>query len=215
MQRNNYSWLLAAAVLLTACSLPKNAFKDRWLKQKAPDNFVVKMETTKGVILMESKRSYSPAAVDRFYQLVKHGYFTNIPVYRVVPDFVAQFGSLDTAANKPWQAQEIADEPVVLSNVKGTVSFARAGKNTRGTQLYINLKDNVRLDTSGTGQGVPGFPGIATVTQGMDAALALYAYGDSPRQSLRPGMNQDSLFNTKFPLLDYIQKASLVKKGRK
>ncbi len=112
----------------------------------APKTFKAKFETTKGDFTVEIERAMSPAAADRFYQLVRSGYFDNIAVYRVVPDFVAQFGATDSLRMKKWTTIKVPDEPVLMGNHRGTVSFARAGKETRGTDVFINLKDNNRLD---------------------------------------------------------------------
>lgn len=201
---------LLALILFSACS-PKT-FKSKWAKQEAPARFTARFETTDGVFDIEARREWSPKGVDRLYQLIKHDYFTGIPVYRVIPDFVAQFGGFDSAINKNWEKMVLPDEPVKQSNLKGTLSFARAGKQTRSTQLYINLADNVRLDTSGTSSvGVPGFPVIARVTSGMDVVLKFFSYRDEPRKNLKRGTNAIVMFKEKYPQMDYILKAYFLK----
>jgi cyclophilin family peptidyl-prolyl cis-trans isomerase len=208
-----FSIFLLLLTFFAACS-PKS-FKSKWTKEESPAQFAARFETTDGIFEIEANREWSPKGVDRLYQLIKHGYFTNIPVYRVVPNFVAQFGGFDTLANKNWEKTKLPDEPVVKSNLKGTLSFARGGKQTRNNQLFINLADNVRLDTSGTStSGVIGFPVLANITSGMDVVLKLHAYRDEPRQNLKRGTDALLMFKEKYPEMDYIQKAYLLKKKK-
>ncbi len=202
--------ILLLFTAFSACS-PKS-FRSKWTKEKAPASFTARFETTEGNFEIEAFREWSPEGADRLFQLIRHGYFSNIPVYRVVPNFVAQFGSLDTLVTNNWTQTKLPDEPVLKSNMKGTVAFARAGKQTRNHQLFINLVDNKRLDTSGTASvGVNGFPVIAHVTTGMEVVAKLYSYNDEPRRMLTRGVNRDSLFRVKFPEMDYIKKAYLLK----
>jgi peptidyl-prolyl cis-trans isomerase A (cyclophilin A) len=200
-------------ILLAACS--PRSFKTKWLKEEAPAKFSARFETTDGIFEIEARREWSPMGVDRLYQLIKRGYFTNTPVYRVIPNFVAQFGGFDTLANKNWEKTKLPDEPVVKSNLKGTLSFARSGKQTRSNQLYINLADNVRLDTSGAATtGVNGFPVIASVTSGMEVVQQFFSYRDEPRQNLKRGADALLFFKEKYPEMDYIKKAYLLKKKK-
>ncbi len=204
---------LLVITFFAACS-PKS-FKTKWTKEKAPEKFVARFETTDGDFEIEAHREWSPKGVDRLYQLIKHGYFANTPVYRVVPNFVAQFGGFDTVANKNWEQTKLPDEPVVQSNVKGTLAFARAGRQSRNNQLFVNLADNVRLDTSGTSTaGVNGFPVIARVTMGMEVVAKFFSYNDEPRRNLKRGTDALVMFKEKYPQMDYIKKAYLLK-GKK
>jgi cyclophilin family peptidyl-prolyl cis-trans isomerase len=198
--------------LLASCSTTK--FKTGWTKQKAPAQFTARFETTDGNFTIEAHREWSPAGVDRLYQLIKHGYFTDVPIYRVVPGFVAQFGLLDSVKTAPWNKVELPDEPVITGNTSGTLAFARAGKNTRGTQFYINLADNAKLDTSGQTRGIPGFPVLAKVTSGMDVVLKFFPYEDAPRRNLPKRKDAILFFKEKYAEMDYIKKAVLVKKGK-
>jgi peptidyl-prolyl cis-trans isomerase A (cyclophilin A) len=208
------SVFLPVLIFFAGCS-PKT-FKSKWAKESAPPQFAARFETTDGIFEIEAHREWSPKGVDRLYQLIKHGYFTNIPVYRVVPNFVAQFGGFDTVANKNWEQTKLPDEPVVKSNLKGTLSFARAGRQTRSNQLFINLADNIRLDTSGTSTaGVIGFPVIASVTSGMEVVAKFFSYNDEPRRNMKRGTDPLIMFKEKYPQMDYIQKAYLLKKKRK
>ncbi len=202
--------------LLIGCKTSEAPFKNRWTKQKAPAVFKARFETTKGIFEIEANRQWSPKGVDRFYQLIKNGYYSNIPVYRVVPNFVAQFGSLDTALNLPWEKIKLEDEPVVESNELGTIAFARGGKHTRGTQIFINIKNNTqRLDTLGTAIGVPGFPVIAKITTGLDVATAFFSYNDAPRRNMRNEKDIYAYLLKDYPKMDYIKKAFILKNYQK
>ena len=120
------------------------------LNEKAPDQFQVDVKTTKGVIRLELTRAWAPKGVDRFYNLVKAGYFTDIALFRMVKGFVVQFGIHGSPlVSSVWREANIADDPVVETNARGTIVFATAGADTRTTQLFINLADNTRLDGMG------------------------------------------------------------------
>ncbi len=183
------------------------------LKLKAPDTFRAKFETTQGIFEVTAERKLSPLAVDRFYQLIESGYFTNIPVYRVMNNFVAQFGTVDGYLDSAWSKFIVLDEPVKRSNDSGSIAFARAGKNTRGTQLFINLKNNPRLDTVSYGETL-GFPPFAYISSGMNVVYKFYnGYADEPRLKLDTVTGDAGDFIRKnYPKLDYIIKAYLIKK---
>lgn len=180
--------------------------------QKAPETFKAKFITTKGEIEITAQREFSPLAVDRFYQLIISGYFTNLPFYRGVPNFVIQFGTLDTILDNKWSEHIILDEPVKKSNDVGTIAFARAGKNTRGTQLFINLKNNARLDTVSYGETL-GFPAFGWVSKGMEVVNKICVdYNDEPRKKLDSTVKDvNSFLKTNFPNLDYIKSAYVIK----
>ena len=203
---------LIGAVILTSCSPTK--FKTGWTKQKAPAQFAAHFTTTEGYFTIEAHREWSPSGVDRLYQLIKRGYFTDVPIYRVVPGFVAQFGLFDSAKITTWNNVKLPDEPVITGNTTGTLAFARAGKNTRSTQFYINLANNAKLDTSGQKNGIPGFPVLAKVTSGLDVILKFFAYEDAPRRNLPKGKDAILFFKEKYAEMDYIKKAVVVKKGK-
>ena len=196
-------------VLFSACSKP--TFKSKWLKEQAPANFTARFETTKGVFDVEITREWSPLAADRFYQTIKHRYYNNTVFYRVVPNFVAQWGNNDTSAIKLWEPYKIADEPVVQSNLKGFMSYARSGKETRGSTLFINLKDNQRLDTV-IANGVKGYPPFGKVIRGMDVVDSLYSgYAGSTMSKLDTLQKYPALFFKQFPKLDKVIKAHIVR----
>lgn len=174
------------------------------LKAKAPAVFKVRFVTTKGPFVIEVHRDWSPLGADRFYNLVKNGFFNNGHFFRVVPDFVIQFGlSPSPAVNKVWQDASIQDDPVTQSNHKGSVTFASRGPNTRTTQLFINLGENARLDGMG-------FSPFGTVIEGMDVVEKLYAgYGQTPDQGRIQAEGKPYL-DKEFPLLDSVKLARVV-----
>jgi len=205
------SFFILFPLLFSACSsrLIKPDYKE--LRSKAPDSFKVMFVTTKGNFLLKIKREYSPLGVDRFYYLIKNGYYDGNRFFRVVPNFVVQWGiNGNPEINKVWNDFGIPDEPVKLSNKRGTIAFARGGKNTRSNQVYINLKDNLRLDTTNY-LGVKGFPAFGKVIEGMNTIDSIYSgYRQKPDQdSIQAKGN--SYLNRKFPKLDYIIKAVILR----
>jgi peptidyl-prolyl cis-trans isomerase A (cyclophilin A) len=204
-------FLLFSIVLLSACGSQK--FKEKWLDTEAPNTFKARFETTKGNFDIVARRLWSPNGVDRLYQLITNNYYQDIAIYRVVPEFVAQFGiHNDTLINNRWRDNGVADEPVLAKNDAMSISFARGGVNTRSNQIFINLKDNHRLDKLAY-SGVTGFPVVAKVIDGQENVLKFYdGYGD------KLGRNQDSIakfgntfLREKYPKVDYIIKAYIIK----
>ncbi len=185
-------------------------FKPEWTTEPSPETFAATFETTKGTFEIEVERNLSPKAADRLYQLVKHGYYDNAIFYRVVPGFVAQFGNTDTLVMNQWRKVKIPDEPVIQGNVRGTVSFARSGKETRDLELFINLNDNPVLDTLDF-EGVKGFPTFGKVTKGMETVEKLYSgYGETTMSNENLYLNPSGFLQT-YPKLDKIIKAYLTK----
>ncbi|AWH86680.1 peptidylprolyl isomerase [Flavobacterium album] len=197
-------------ITLILLSLVFFAFTDfDSVTERSPETYTAKFETTKGDFIIEVNRKWSPNAADRLYELIKDGYYDNTLFYRVVPDFVVQFGSTDTLKMKKWSTG-VPDEEVLLGNKKGTISFARLGKDSRSADLFINLKDNTRLDTI-TFEGVKGFPAFGNVTKGMDVVEQLYSgYGDNTLEDENLYGDRE-LFKKAFPKLDGIKRAYLVK----
>ena len=203
--------LFILVIVFASCSKP--GFKPEWLNERAPENFTAKFETTKGDFEVEVQRKYSPKAVDRFYQLIKHDYYNDGMFYRVVPDFVAQFGNTDTLAMKNWRTQKVPDEPVVLQNTKGTISFAREGKDSRDLELFINLVDNPKLDTINF-ENVRGFPAFGRVIKGMNVVESLYSgYGETTMENYEGMYTNRPEFYKTFPKLDLIKKAYVIENG--
>ena len=199
-------------IILSSCASKK--FKEKWLEKEAPVTFKARFETTEGNFDIEAVREWSPNGVDRLYQLIKNEYYVDVSIFRVVPKFVAQFGiHNDTLINKAWQKRGIEDEPVIEKNDYMTISFARGGVNTRSNQIFINLKENYRLDKLAY-SGVTGFPVVAKVIDGQENVLKFYdGYGD------KLGRKQDSVTNfgnkflrEKYPKVDYIIKAYILEK---
>ena len=164
----------------------------------------MKFTLAKGDIVLELTRAMAPLGADRFYNLVKYGFFNGAAFFRVVPGFVVQFGLGPTpAVNAAWETAKITDDPVQGSNVRGTICFATAGPNTRTTQLFINLGDNVRLDGMG-------FAPFGKVIEGMDVVDKIYSgYGERPDQG-RITKEGAAYLKPTFPELDLITKAIIV-----
>ena len=174
------------------------------LKAKAPAVFEAKFSTTAGDFVVEVHRDWAPRGADRFYNLVRYGYFTNAAFFRVVPGFVVQFGlSANRAVNKVWDDAKIQDDPVVQSNKRGYLVFATAGPNTRTTQLFINYADNSRLDAMG-------FAPFGTVVEGMDVVDKIFpGYRERPQQDLITNRG-DAYLKANFPMIDKIKLAQIL-----
>lgn len=201
----------AFILVVLAISCGTKVFQTKWTEETAPEKFVARFETSKGDFDMKIERRLSPKAADRFYQLLKHDYFKNILFYRVNPGFVAQFGTSDSIASKNWNSIKIPDEEVLQGNTKGTLSFARGGVETRGTQLFINLDDNSRLDTLDY-NGVKGFPAFGSVTEGMTVLDSLNSgYGDTTMGDYEMMFENKKEFLKKYPKLDSIYTAYILK----
>ena len=181
------------------------------LTEKAPDTFKAQFTTSKGKFTIEVTRSLSPNGTDRFYNLVRSGFFTDVEFFRVVPGFMCQFGIHgDPAVSAKWRDANIADDPVKGSNTRGTITFATAGPNTRTTQLFINFGNNVNLDGMG-------FSPFGKVTEGMDVVDKIYGeYGDGPQSGGhgpdqgRIQMDGNAYLKKDFPNMDFIKSASIV-----
>lgn len=212
------------AVVATACG-PFNRTAARARAQRdsvfmpldfsAPDSFIVAFETTKGRFDVKAHRRWAPIGTERFYELVHRRFYDSVYFHRVVKGFVAQFGmSGDSAVSSAWSRRRLPDDSVREGNKRGRLAFARGGPNTRTTQLYINLADNVRLDTS----GVIGFPAFAEVVSGMAVVDSLNSqYGSAPNQAgdsiRRVGLN--AYFQRAFPKLDMIRTARVIQEWRR
>jgi len=181
------------------------------LTAKAPETFKVRFDTTKGKFTIEVTRSLAPNGADRFYNLVRSGYFTDVAFFRVVPGFMCQFGIHgDPNVSAKWREATIPDDPVKGSNTRGTITFATAGPNTRTTQLFINFGDNTGLD----GQG---FAPFGKVIEGMDVVDKINGeYGDAPQfgghgpDQGRLQMEGNAYLKKDFPNLDYIKSAIIL-----
>jgi peptidyl-prolyl cis-trans isomerase A (cyclophilin A) len=189
-----------------------------------PDSFVVRFETSRGPVDVMARKSWAPNGVDRFYTLVGNRYYDDARFFRVVKGFVAQFDlSARPELTNAWRIRAIADEPVKHSNSRGTIAYARGGPGTRTTQLFFNLVDNARLDTTNTF----GFPPIGEVIGGMSAVDSLYSgYGNAAPRSgptaRASGPQQDSIriqgnayLARGWPKLDYVKTARVIREWRR
>ena len=200
---NSHRIFVLSATLVVAC-LTVLSTTSAWAQRAAPDEFVVKLETSQGDIVIVVHRKSAPLGVDRFHNAVKQGFYDQCRFFRVVPNFVVQFGiNGDPKIQEKWKETEIKDDPVKLSNTRGTLTFATAGPNTRTTQLFINLADNSRLDSMG-------FAPFAKIISGMDVVDKLTSkYGEAPSQSKIKSVGNEYL-KKEFPDMDFIKKASVV-----
>jgi peptidyl-prolyl cis-trans isomerase A (cyclophilin A) len=178
------------------------------LKAKAPAIYKAQFTTTKGDFVVEIHRDWAPIAADRLYNLVRAGFFTNAAFFRVVPNFMVQFGlSANPAVNKAWQNANMIDDPVKQSNKRGYITFARTGApNSRSTQLYINYKDNLFLDPPSQ----QGFAPFGMVTDGMDVVEKINSqYGERPDQG-QITAEGDAYISKNFPNIDKIKSAKIL-----
>jgi peptidyl-prolyl cis-trans isomerase A (cyclophilin A) len=190
------------AVTLAAC---KDAPPPAIPTGPAPDSFRVAFETSKGNFTVQVNRAWAPHGADRFYQLVVTQFFDGERFFRVIPEFIAQFGLSDKkATNELWDDKTIPDDSVREHNVRGTLTFAMEGANTRSHQVFFNLADNSRLDKDG-------FAPVGKVIDGQSVVDSLYGgYGERINQHLVSTLG-NSYLQRMFPKLDYIKTARLVK----
>jgi peptidyl-prolyl cis-trans isomerase A (cyclophilin A) len=179
------------------------------LNEKAPAVYKAKFDTSKGTFVIEVHRDWSPNGADRFYNLVKNGYYNDVRFFRVIDGFMVQFGiSGNPDLSAVWREARIPDDKVKESNQRGYVSFATAGPGTRTTQVFINFGDNAGLD----GQG---FSPFGQVVSGMDVVDSLFnGYGEGAPRGRGPDqgrmqMEGNAYLMTDFPKLDYVKKATI------
>ena len=198
-------------VPVSAAEPAKEALSDpESMKGQAPASYSVEFETSEGTFVVDVKRDWAPLGADRFYNLVKHGFYDDVRFFRVVPNFVVQFGmSGDPELSEIWQQARFKDDPVKHSNKAGTITFATAGPNSRTTQVFINLRDNPRLDEMG-------FSPFGAVAQGMEVVAKLHAgYGDAPPRGTGPDQARiaaegNAYLDERFPELDRVIRATIV-----
>ena len=174
------------------------------LTAESPATFSVAFDTSKGRFVVDVHRDWAPTGADRFYNLVKAGFFTDVRFFRVIAGQLAQFGMHgDPAVQSAWRDAEIQDDPVRHGNTRGTISFASRGPNTRTTQLFINLRDNSPYDRLG-------FAPFGEVTSGVEVVDSIYSgYEERPDQP-RIDSEGNAYLTREFPNLDYIQKATIL-----
>lgn len=215
--------LLASLVAMTVCggepegseavAMPNPLLRPSRFTETAPASYRVRLETSEGDVVIEVHRNWAPLGADRFYNLVRGGFYDDARIYRVVDGFMAQFGlNGDPYVNQAWKTQYLVDDPVAQSNTRGRVAFAKGGVHTRTTELFISYKDNSALDAEG-------FAPIGEVVEGMDVVDSFHsAYGDGPPrgegpyQAMAQARGNDYL-DAEFPELTRIVRAS-VEPGR-
>ena len=207
---------LAAIVGVAAAAIPVAAQVDlnkasklrnpAALTEQAPAKYTVNLDTSKGPVVIEVHRDWAPLGADRFYNLVKNGFYDGTRFFRVLEGFMAQFGlNGDPDIQAAWRTANLADEPVTQSNRRGFVSFTReSGPNSRFTMIFINYKDNSYLDADG-------FAPFGEVVSGMDVADKLYSgYGRTnipdQRRIVREG---NAYLSEEYPKLDYVRRAAI------
>ena len=199
------AFLLAAGPALAQSKLANPAA----LNEPAPATYKAKFDTSKGVFVIEVTRAWAPQGADRFYNLVKNGFFDNTRFFRVIPNFMVQFGiSGDPALNTKWRVARIPDDRPAQSNTRGMVTFATSGPNARTTQVFINFKNNSRLDPLG-------FAPFGKVVSGMNVVDALNGeYGEGAPDGRGPDQMRlqaegNAYLAKDFPRMDFIKKATI------
>lgn len=196
---------ILAFALALVCGAPALA------QEQAPATYNVNFETTKGTFVVQVTRSLAPLGADRFYNLVKSGFYDNVRFFRVVSGFMVQFGiNGDPAVMANWRDKPINDDKVVQGNKRGNITFAMAGPNTRTSQVFINFVDNTNLDGMG-------FASFGKVTSGMNVVDALNAeYGEGAPRGRGPDQSRmqregNAYLAKEFSRLDYIKKATIAR----
>jgi peptidyl-prolyl cis-trans isomerase A (cyclophilin A) len=181
------------------------------LRETAPATYKARFETSKGAFVVDVNREWAPNGADRFYNLVKNGFYDGVRFFRVLDGFMAQFGiSGDPKISAPWREARIQDDPVRQSNRRGFITYAMAGPNTRTSQVFINYGDNSALDRQG-------FSPFGQVTSGMNVVDALYnGYGEGAPRGQGPDqgrvqMEGNAYLTKNFPRLDFVKKATITK----
>jgi peptidyl-prolyl cis-trans isomerase A (cyclophilin A) len=198
------------ALFIAAPAFSQGLSNPAALNAQAPPVYKVRFDTSKGTLVIEVHRDWAPNGADRFYNLVKNGFYDNTRFFRVVSGFMVQFGiNGDPRISAQWHNANIPDDSVRQSNQRGYITFATAGPNTRTTQVFINFADNRALDSQG-------FSPFGRVVSGMNVVDALYSgYGEGAPQGLGPEQGRiqsqgNAYLMSGFPKLDYIKKATIV-----
>ncbi|MGH9385830.1 MAG: peptidylprolyl isomerase [Vicinamibacterales bacterium] len=201
----------AALVAQTSTAAPrKSLLNPDGLKETAPATFNVKFDTSAGEFIVKVTRDWAPNGADRFYNLVKNGYYDDVRFFRAIAGFMVQFGiSGDPAVNNVWRSAQIAPDPVKQSNRRGYITYAMgASPSTRTTQVFINFQNNASLDKSG-------FAPFGEVVKGMEIVDKLFSgYGEGAPSGSGPNqgrvqMEGNAYLKKDFPKLDYVKKATI------
>jgi peptidyl-prolyl cis-trans isomerase A (cyclophilin A) len=201
--------LVAAALTTPAFGQSAGLANPASLREQAPATYKARFDTSKGVFVVEVVRDWAPNGADRFYNLVKSGFYDNVRFFRVISGFMVQFGiSGDPKISAPWREARISDDPVKQSNKRGYITYAMAGPNTRTSQVFINFGDNAALDRQG-------FPPFGRVISGMDVVDSLNAeYGEGAPRGRGPDqgriqMEGNAYLTKDFGRLDFVKKATI------
>ena len=201
---------LLLALVIAAPAFGQNLGNPAALKEQAPAVYKVEFDTSKGPFVIEVHRDWAPNGADRFYNLVKNGFYDNTRFFRVIEGFMAQFGvNGDPKVSAAWREARIKDDAVKVSNKRTFVTFATAGPNTRTTQVFISYGDNSNLDSQG-------FSPFGQVVSGMKVVDSLYnGYGEGAPGGRGPDQGRvqkegNAYLASAFPNLDYVKKATIV-----
>jgi cyclophilin family peptidyl-prolyl cis-trans isomerase len=211
-RRSILTLAFAVAVLAApAFAQSSNLSNPAALTEPAPASYKVRFDTSKGAFVIQVNRAWAPHGADRFYNLVKNGFYDNVRFFRVISGFMVQFGiNGDPAVMAHWRGAQIPDDRVTQSNKRGMITFATAGPNTRTTQVFINFADNAGLD----GQG---FAPFGRVVSGMNVVDSLNAeYGEGAPRGRGPDqgrlqMEGNAYLAAHFKRMDFVKKATIVK----
>ena len=206
---------LGSAVTLAALATPVlaqgNLANPAALNERAPAAYKARFDTSKGAFVVEVQRDWSPNGADRFYNLVKSGFYDGVRFFRVLDGFMAQFGiNGDPAVSAAWRPARIPDDPVKQSNTRGLITYAMGGPNTRTTQVFINYGDNSSLDRQN-------FSPFGQVSSGMDVVDKLHSgYGEGAPRGKGPDQGRvqsegNAYLAKDFPRLDFVKKATITK----
>jgi peptidyl-prolyl cis-trans isomerase A (cyclophilin A) len=203
-------WPAALLLALAACSAPEEPKKAEAPRKDtpAPDVFKVNLDSSKGMVVIEVHKDWAPLGAQHLYELVNRGYYDGNRFFRVTRAYVQWGVNGDPQVSGLWSTANFRDDPVKESNVKGTVSYAKIGPNSRATQLFINRRDNKDLDKQG-------FAPVGKVIAGMDVVESFYdAYGDMPPRGQGPDPTKietqgNSYLESRFPRLDFVKKATI------
>jgi peptidyl-prolyl cis-trans isomerase A (cyclophilin A) len=201
--------MLTIGILPTPLFAQGNLGNPAALTEQAPATYKARFDTSKGAFVIDVRREWAPLGADRFYNLVKNGFYDDTRFFRVISGFMVQFGiNGNPQVSAPWRAAQIKDDPVKQSNKRGFITFATAGPNSRTTQVFINFGDNARLDTLG-------FAAFGQVTSGMNVVDQLYSeYGEGAPNGRGPNQGRiqsegNSYLTKEFPNMDFVRKASI------
>jgi peptidyl-prolyl cis-trans isomerase A (cyclophilin A) len=201
--------VLTFGILATPLFAQGNLGNPAALTEQAPATYKARFDTNKGVFVIDVRREWAPLGADRFYNLVKNGFYDDNRFFRVISGFMVQFGiNGNPQLSAPWRSAQIRDDPVKQSNKRGYITFATAGPNSRTTQVFINFGDNDRLDSLG-------FAPFGQVSTGMNVVDQLYSeYGEGAPRGRGPDQGRiqgegNAYLTKEFPNMDFVRKATI------